>query len=179
MLTAVVNLPLVLPPVVTGFLLLVCFSPRGWPGSWLESVGIVLVLNWAAAVLAAAIVSFPLAVRPAKLAFQQTDRKLEAAARTLGASPFTTFLRVTLPLSLTGIAAGWFLAFARSLGEFGATIMVAGNIVGQTQTIPLAIFSEANSAAGGFSHAWPLVTVSIGLACAAILAGYWMEKRTV
>ncbi len=172
-----VNLPLVLPPVVTGFLLLMCLSPRGWLGGWLQQMGIVLVANWMAAVLAAAIVSFPLAVRAIKLAFQHADRQLEMAARTLGAGPWTTFVRVSLPLARNGLIAGWFLAFARSLGEFGATIMVAGNILGQTRTIPLAIYSYANSGADGYRHAWPLVAVSIVLACGALLAGHWLERR--
>lgn len=173
----IVNLPLVLPPVVTGFLLLACLSPRGWLGAQLEQMGIVLVANWIAAVLAAAIVSFPLAVRATKLAFQQTDRQLESTARTLGAGPWTTFMRISLPLARRGVVAGWFLAFARSLGEFGATIMVAGNILGQTRTIPLAIYSYANSGVDGYRHAWPLVAVSILLACGALLAGHWMERR--
>lgn len=175
----VVNLPLVLPPVVTGFLLLMLFAPRGWLGSKLGAIGIVLVANWFAAVIAAAIVSFPLAVRAVKLAFQQTDRDLENTARTLGAGPWTTFVRVSLPLARRGVIAGWFLAFARSLGEFGATIMIAGNIAGQTQTIPLAIYSHANSGVSGYQDAWPLVIIAILLSFAALLAGHWLERRAV
>jgi molybdate transport system permease protein len=175
----IVNLPLVLPPVVTGFLLLVLLAPRGWPGSWLESLGIVLVANWFAAVLAAAVVSFPLAVRAIQLAFQQTDKDLEAMARTLGAGPWTTFSRISLPLARRGLIAGWFLAFARSLGEFGATIMLAGNIAGQTRTIPLAIYSHANSGIEGYREAWPLVVVAVALAFGALLAGHWMERRAI
>lgn len=175
----IVNLPLVLPPVVTGFLLLVLLAPRGWLGSQLGAVGIVLVANWFAAVIAAAIVSFPLAVLAVKLAFQDTDRDLENTARTLGAGPWTVFARISLPLARRGVIAGWFLAFARSLGEFGATIMVAGNIAGQTQTIPLAIYSHANSGVSGYQDAWPLVIVAILLSFAALLAGHWLERRAV
>ncbi len=173
----VVNLPLVLPPVVTGFLLLVIFSPRGWVGATLGQVGVVLVTNWGAAVLAAAVVSFPLAVRAVKLAFQEADHDLEQIARTLGAGPWLTFWRVSLPLARRGMVAGWFLAFARALGEFGATIMVAGNIAGQTRTIPLAVFSRANAGVDGYQHAWPLVIIAVMLACGALLAGNWLERR--
>ncbi len=174
---SVVNLPLVLPPVVTGFLLLVLFSPRGWIGYPLQQVlGFRLVLTWHAAALAAAIVSFPLALRPIQLAFQQSDRNLETTARTLGAGPWATFFHVTLPLARRGIAAGWLLAFARSLGEFGATIMVAGNIAGETRTIPLAVYSHVNSP-DGLQHAWPLVAVSILLSCLALFVGQWMERE--
>jgi molybdate transport system permease protein len=170
------NLPLVLPPVVTGFLLLVLFSPSGWLGYPLQQwFGIRLVLTWYAAVLAAAVVSFPLAMRPVQLAFQETDPRLEAAARTLGAGPWVTFFSVSLPLARRGIAAGWLLAFARSLGEFGATIMVAGNIAGVTRTIPLAVYTHANTP-DGMSFAWSLVMVSVLLSCAALLVGQRMER---
>ncbi len=173
----VVNLPLVLPPVVTGFLLLVLFSPLGPIGSLLNGLfGVSIVLTWYAAVLAAAIVSFPLAVRAIQVAFQQSDRRLESAARTLGASKWSTFLGVSLPLARHGVLAGWLLAFARSLGEFGATIMVAGNIAGETRTIPLAIYSHVNSADGA-RYAWPLVLVAILLSCLALIAGGWIERR--
>jgi len=172
-----VNLPLVLPPVVTGFLLLVLFSPKGWMGYPLQHfLGIRVVLTWYAAALAAAIVSFPLAIRPIQLAFQQADRNLEDTARTLGAGPWATFFHVSLPLARPGMAAGWLLALARSLGEFGATIMVAGNIAGQTRTIPLAVYSHVNSP-DGLRHAWPLVGVSILLSCLALLVGQWMERK--
>ncbi|MGI9518923.1 MAG: molybdate ABC transporter permease subunit [Pirellulaceae bacterium] len=173
----VVNLPLVLPPVVTGFLLLVLFAPLGPIGMLLHRFfGISVVLTWHAAVLAAAIVSFPLAVRAIQVAFQQSDRRLEIAARTLGASRWTSFIRISLPLARTGVLAGWLLSFARSLGEFGATIMVAGNIAGETRTIPLAIYSHVNSAEGA-RYAWPLVIVSILLSCVALVMGGWIERR--
>jgi molybdate transport system permease protein len=174
---AVVNIPLVLPPVVTGYLLLIAFSPRGPIGGPLASwLGIRLVFSWSGAVLAAAVVSFPLMVRAIRLAFQQTDPRLEAAARSLGAGPVTAFVTVALPLARRGLIAGWMLAFARSLGEFGATIMVAGNIAGQTRTIPLAIFSLTNQP-GGIDQAWRLVVLSILLACAALVVSELLERR--
>ena len=132
------NLPLVLPPVVVGFALLVSISTLGLP----------ILLTWWAALLAAVVVSFPLALRPIQLAFENVDPRIESMARTLGADQRTTFIRVTLPLARRGLISGWLLAFARALGEFGATIMVAGNILGETRTIPLAIYSEVHSIDG-------------------------------
>ena len=179
MMDALVNLPLVMPPVVTGYLLLICFSPRSPVGSLLASwFGVKIVFTWTGAVLAAAVVSFPLLVRAIRLAFQQTDPRLEAAARSLGAGPLTAFFTVTLPLAKHGLVAGWLLAFARSLGEFGATIMVAGNISGQTRTIPLAVFSLANRAEG-MDQAWRLVVLSILLACLALGVSELLERRQV
>ncbi len=173
----VVNLPLVLPPVVTGYLLLVALSPRGFLGAAIErGLGIRFVLTWWGAALAAAVVSFPLLVRAIALAFQTVDYRLELAARSLGAGRFGAFWSVSLPLARRGVLAGCVLAFARSLGEFGATIVVAGNIVGETQTLPLAIFSEFNRP-GGQAAAWPLVGVSIALAAAALAASGWLERR--
>jgi molybdate transport system permease protein len=173
----VVNLPLVMPPVVTGYLLLVCFSPAGALGSMLERwFGVRIVLTWWGAALAAAVVSFPLMVRAIRLAFQAVDPRLELAARGLGASWFDAFRTITLPLARSGVLAGCVLAFARSLGEFGATIMVAGNIVGETQTIPLAIFSYANRP-GAQIEVWRLVGISIALAAFALLASEWLERR--
>lgn len=163
---SILNLPLVLPPVVVGFLLLVVVAALKLP----------ILLTWWAALLAAVVVSFPLALRPVQLAFQDTDKRLEQVARTLGADFKTTFVRVTLPLARRGLISGWLLAFARALGEFGATIMVAGNILGETRTIPLAIYSEVNSI-DGIRHAWPLVVVSILLSCAALLVGQWLDSR--
>ncbi len=153
----VVNLPLVLPPVVTGYLLLMLFAPRGPLGSALEEwLGIRIVFTWIGAAVAAAVVSFPLMVRAIRLAFQGVDPRLEMAARSLGAGRWDAFWTVTLPLARSGLLAGCVLAFARSLGEFGATIMVAGNIVGQTQTIPLAIYSDSNRpGARPKSGGWP------------------------
>ncbi len=172
-----VNLPLVLPPVVTGYLLLICFGIHGPIGSLLnEWFGVRMVFTWSAAVLAAAVVSFPLSVRAIRLAFQSVDPRLEMAARGLGAGPLTAFFTVSLPLARRGIVAGWILAFARSLSEFGATIMVAGNIAGRTRTIPLAVFSAANRP-GGIAEGWRLVILSLLLACAALVASEWLERR--
>lgn len=177
MVDALVNLPLVMPPVVTGYLLLICFSPRSPVGGLLASwFGVKIVFAWTGAVLAAAVVSFPLMVRAIRLAFQQTDPRLESAARSLGAGPLTAFLTIALPLAKRGLIAGWLLAFARSLGEFGATIMVAGNISGQTRTMPLAVFSLANRAEG-MDQAWRLVLLSILLACLALGVSELLERR--
>ncbi|NQT38651.1 MAG: molybdate ABC transporter permease subunit [Planctomycetes bacterium] len=174
----VVNLPLVLPPVVTGYLLLVCFSPRGPIGSVLESwFGVRVVFTTAAAVLAAMVVSFPLMVRAIRLAFQAVDPRLEVAARSLGAGRLTTFFTVTLPLARRGMIAGWMLAFARSLGEFGATIMVASNISGRTRTIPLEIHRLANTPPDGITRCWRLVLVSVVLACGALVVSELLERR--
>jgi len=177
LLEAVVNLPLVVPPVVTGYLLLLALAPDGpvgWPlGAWL---GVKIVFTWVAAVIAAAVVSFPLSVRAVSLAFQGVDPRLEMAARSLGAGRWATFFTVTLPLARRGVIAGWVLGFARSLGEFGATIMVAGNIAGQTRTIPLAIYSLAERP-GGIERSWRLVALSILLACGALVASELLERR--
>ena len=177
MVDTLVNLPLVVPPVVTGYLLLICFSPRSPVGSFLASwFGVRIVFTWIGAVLAAAVVSFPLMVRAIRLAFQQTNPRLNSAARSLGAGPLTAFFTVTLPLAKRGLVAGWLLAFARSLGEFGATIMVAGNINGRTRTMPLAVFSLANRVEG-MDQAWRLVLLSILLACIALGVGELLERR--
>ncbi len=173
----VVNLPLVLPPVVTGYVLLVCFSPIGPVGRILDQwLGIRVVFNWYGAVLAAAVVSFPLSVQAIRLAFRGVDPRLEMAARSLGAGWLATVLTVSLPLARRGLIAGWLLAFARSLGEFGATIMLAGNIEGLTRTIPLAIYSLA-ARPDGIAQCWRLVGLSVLLACAALAAGGLLERR--
>ena len=172
-----VNLPLVLPPVVTGYALLVFFLPSGPVGRLLESLfGITIVFTWWGAAVAAAVVSFPLMVRAIRLAFQAVDPRLEMAARGLGAGWLDAFASVTLPLARSGVLAGCVLAFARSLGEFGATIMVAGNIVGETQTIPLAIFSYAGRPDGD-AQIWRLAAISVALAAAALVASEWLERR--
>ena len=176
-LETVVNLPLVLPPVVTGWLLLVAFGRRGVVGGFLEEwLGVRLVFDWKGAALAAAVVSFPLMVRSIRIAFDAVDRHLEQAARTLGASPFDAFFTVALPNARRGIVAGCVLAFARSLGEFGATIMIAGNMPGRTQTIPLAIYSELESP-GGMERSLPLILFSILIAAAALAIGNWIDRR--
>ncbi|CCN81530.1 Molybdenum transport system permease protein modB [Vibrio nigripulchritudo SFn27] len=139
---ACIHLPLVLPPVVIGYLLLVVMGKQGVVGSWLnETFGIVFSFNWKGAVLASAVVSLPLMVRAIRLNLESIDRKLELAARTLGASPIKVFFTITLPLILPGIITGMMLAFARSLGEFGATISFVSSIPGETQTLPLAMYS--------------------------------------
>jgi molybdate transport system permease protein len=177
LLEVLVNLPLVLPPVVTGYLLLVWFAPSGPLGGALDRrFGLRIVLSWWGAALAAAVVSFPLMVRAIRLAIQAVDPRVEMAARSLGAGRLDAFWTVTLPLARSGVLAGCVLAFARSLGEFGATIMVAGNIVGETQTIPLAIFSFYNRP-GDQGGVWRLVGISIALAAAALLASEWLERR--
>jgi molybdate transport system permease protein len=174
---AAVDLPLVLPPVVTGYLLLVLLGPAGPIGGWLDAwFGWRLVFTWQGAAVASAVVSFPLMVRAIRLAFQAIDPRLEAAARSLGASRIDAFRTVTLPLARRGLVAGCVLAFARSLGEFGATIMVAGNIERETRTIPLAIFSMVNRP-GGLEQSWRLVVLAILLACVSLAVSEWIERR--
>ena len=170
-------LPLVLPPTVTGFVLLLLLGRRGPVGAFLDDTfGIRLVFTPAAAVIAAAVVSFPLMYCSAKAAFQSVDPRLEDAARTLGAGEARVFLAVTLPLSWPGLVGGTTLSFARALGEFGATVMVAGNIPGETTTVPLAIYTLADAgemrAAGAYS-------LAIGLASMALVVGLnvWTRRR--
>ena len=146
---ATVHLPLVLPPVVVGYLLLLLFGRRGPIGAWLEEwFGIIFAFRWTGAALAAGIMGFPLMVRAVRLSFESIDRKLEAAASTLGAGRAGVFLTVTLPLALPGIITGVLLSFARSLGEFGATITFVSNIPGETRTLPLAIYTYTQTPAG-------------------------------
>ena len=161
LLNGLVHLPLILPPVVTGYLLLLTFGRKGLDGQYLESIfGLVLSFKWTGAVLAAAVMAFPLMVRAIKLAFEAVNPKLEQAAGTLGASPAWVFLTVTLPLILPGIIAGAVLAFAKAMGEFGATITFVANIPGQTQTLPSAIYTFLQIP-GGDAQAFRLVWVSI------------------
>lgn len=172
-----INLPLVMPPVVTGYLLLVLFGRHGWLGSLLDRwLGIRLVFDWKGAALAAAVVSFPLMVRSIRLAFSAVDVRLEQAARTLGAGRLDAFLSVSLPLARNGVIAGCVLAFARSLGEFGATVMIAGNIAGRTRTMPLFIYNELETP-GGLERSMGLVIVSIAVAAAALVLGEILERR--
>ena len=171
-----VNLTLVLPPVVTGYLLLRMFGRQSWFGAWLEdTLGIQIAFTWWAAAIASAALGFPLMVRAIRLAFRGVDPRLEDAARSLGSSPLDAFWRVSLPLARGGIIAGAVLAFARSLGEFGATITFAGNIPGATQTLPLAVFSEMNRAGG--DGTLRLAMVSVVLAAAALATSEWLERR--
>lgn len=167
---SLVHLPLVLPPVVTGYLLLLSFGRHGPAGILLDRCcGIVFSFRWTGAVLAAAIMGFPLLVRAIRLGFESVDDRLEGAAATLGASPFWVFLTVTLPLGLPGIIAGALLCFAKSLGEFGATITFVSNIPGETQTLASAIYSFTQ-VPGGDAGALRLTVVSVVLAMAALAA---------
>lgn len=145
LLEVMINLPLTLPPVVIGYILLLLLGRHGWLGGMLEAAGIRIIFTWKAAVIASAVVGFPLLVRSIRIGMESIDRQLIHASRTLGAHWYDTLLSVILPLSMRGLVAGSFLMFARSLGEFGATIIVAGNIPGVTQTIPLAIYDYASS----------------------------------
>jgi molybdate transport system permease protein len=175
-LETVVNLPLVMPPVVTGYLLLVLFGRRGPIGPWLESLfGMRFVFDWKGAALASAVVGFPLLVRPIRQAFEALDDRLLHAAQSLGAKPWDSFFTIALPLALPGVLSGGVLAFARSMGEFGATIMIAGSIPGETRTIPLYVYSQLD-APGGFANAYQLVIVSIAISAAALLMGELLER---
>lgn len=173
----IVHLPLILPPVVTGYLLLIVLGRRGYLGQFLEEwFGIVLSFRWTGAAVAAAIMAFPLMVRAIRLAIEAVDPKLEAAAGTLGASRIWVFLTVTLPLILPGIVAGAILAFAKAIGEFGATITFVSNIPGQTQTIPSAIYAFLQ-VPGGQDAAMRLVLVAIAIAMAALLLSEVIARR--
>ncbi len=163
---ALLTLPLVLPPTVLGYYLLVLFGRRGWFGAWLNEFGIELVFTWQGAVIAAMIVAYPLVLKSARAAFEATNPQLEQAARTLGISEIGIFCRVTLPLAARGILAGALLAFARTLGEFGATLMIAGNLPGRTQTLSVAIYAAVQ--AGDDDTANFLVLI-ISATCIAIL----------
>jgi len=171
-----VHLPLILPPVVTGYLLLVTFGVRGPVGGLLQPLGIVFAFRWTGAALAAAVMGFPLMVRAIRLSFEAVDPRLEEAASTLGASRFWVFLTVTLPLILPGVLAGAVLAFAKALGEFGATITFVSNIPGQTQTLASAIYTFLQ-VPGGEGAALRLVAVSVVLAMGALLASELLARR--
>ncbi len=175
-LDGLVYLPLVLPPVVTGYVLLLVFGHNGPIGHWLETqLGFVLAFNWKGAALASAVMGFPLMVRAIRLAFEAVDPKLEAAARTLGARRFDVFLSVTLPLITPGIIAGALLAFARALGEFGATITFVANIPGETQTLPIALYSALQLPDGDI-HAMRFVILSLVLAAAALAGSEYLAR---
>ncbi len=178
LLDALVHLPLVLPPVVTGWLLLVLLGRSGPIGALLyQWFGVTLVFHWTGAALAAAVMALPLMVRAMRLSIEAVDRRLVAAARTLGASPWHAFRTITLPLSLPGILAGAVLGFARSLGEFGATITFASNIPGETRTLPLAIYT-ALQLPGGEAGVTRLAVIAIVLSLAALLASEWLIRRS-
>ena len=176
LLNGVVHLPLILPPVVTGYLLLLGFGRRGIFGAPLaEWFGIVFAFRWTGAALAAAVMAFPLMVRTIRLSIEAVDPRLEQAASTLGAGRLATFATVTLPLILPGIIAGSIIAFAKAMGEFGATITFVSNIPGATQTLPTAIYSELQ-VPGGEAQAARLVMVAIGIALAALMASEWLGR---
>jgi molybdate transport system permease protein len=172
-----VHLPLVLPPVVTGYLLLLTFGKRGPAGAFLaEHFGIVFSFNWKGAALACAVMAFPLLVRAVRLSIEAIDRRLEAAAGTLGASPVWIFATVTLPLMLPGVIAGMILCFAKAMGEFGATITFVSNIPGVTQTLPSAIYTYTQIP-GGDAGAFRLTLISIAIAMAALVASEALARR--
>jgi molybdate transport system permease protein len=176
-LNGIVHLPLILPPVVTGYLLLIVLGRRGYVGQYLDQwFGIVLSFRWTGAAVAAAIMAFPLMVRAIRLAIEAVDPRLEAAASTLGASRLWVFLTVTLPLILPGVIAGAILAFAKAIGEFGATITFVSNIPGETQTIPSAIYAFLQ-APGGQEAASRLVVIAVIIAMLALLLSEYVARR--
>ena len=176
---ALVHLPLVLPPVVTGYLLLLAFGRRGLLGAWIaDHLGIVLAFRWTGAALACGVMSFPLLVRPIRLSIEAVDRKLEQAAATLGAAPWRVFLTITLPLSAPGIVAGMVLGFAKAIGEFGATITFVSNIPGETQTVSSAIYSLIQTPDGDRA-ALRLLMISVVIAFAALVASEWFARRAL
>jgi molybdate transport system permease protein len=174
---ALIHLPLVVPPVVTGWLLLIAFGGNGPVGSWLDrAFGITLMFRWTGAALAAAIMALPLMVRAMRLSLEAVDTRLEDAARTLGAGPWRAFLTITFPLSLPGILAGAVLGFARSIGEFGATITFVSNIPGETRTLPLAIYSALQMPDGDAMVA-RLAGISVALSLVALVASELLARR--
>ncbi len=176
-LNGLVHLPLILPPVVTGYLLLIAFGQRGPVGAFLyDAFGLVLAFQWTGAVLAAAVMAFPLMVRAIRLAIEAVDPRLEQAAATLGANRAWTFATVTFPLILPGIVAGSVLAFAKAMGEFGATITFVSNIPGQTQTVPSAIYAFLQ-VPDGEGSAMRLVVISIIVAIGALAVSEWVSAR--
>jgi molybdate transport system permease protein len=173
----VVMLPLVLPPVVTGYLLLHLLGrSRPFGRLWHAWTGEHIAYTTTACVIAAAVVGFPLLVEAIRLAMLAVDPRLEQVSRSLGRGPLDTFFRVTLPLALPGVSAGAVLAFARALGEFGATIVLAGNVMGETRTIPVAVYTLLN-VRGGEGAAWRLVAISVALSLAALLGSFWLSAR--
>lgn len=177
LLNALVHLPLVLPPVVTGYALLRVFGRQGVLGAWLaDTVGVTLVFQWTGAAVAAAVMGFPLMVRGMRLALDAVDPALEDAAATLGASPVRTFFTVSLPLALPGVFAGIILGFAKALGEFGATITFVSNIPGETRTLALAIFTLLDTPDGD-ADVLRLVWISIVVSMTAVLASEWLARR--
>lgn len=172
----ILTLPMVLPPTVVGFFLLLIFGRNGPIGKLLYSLGTQIIFSWSATVIAASVVAFPLMYKTARGAFEQIDRNLIHAARTLGVSEWRVFWRVAVPLAWPGIAAGTALAFARAIGEFGATLMIAGNIPGKTQTIPVAIFFNAEAGDMDKAFAWVLLVFILSLAMMTCM-NYWTEYQ--
>ncbi|MCP1549525.1 MULTISPECIES: molybdate ABC transporter permease subunit [Methylorubrum] len=176
LLDGLVHLPLILPPVVTGYLLLLAFGRRGLFGAWLAEIGIVFSFRWTGAALACAVMGLPLMVRAMRLSIEAVDCRLEQAAATLGAAPALVFLSVTLPLSLPGILAGAVLAFAKAMGEFGATITFVSNIPGETQTLPSAIYT-LTQVPGGEAGALRLTLISVAVSMLALVASEGLARR--
>jgi len=174
---AAIYLPLVLPPVVTGYLLLLTFGRKGLIGGWLaDHLGLVFAFRWTGAALACGIMSFPLLVRPIRLSIEAVDRRLEQAASTLGAAPWKVFLTVTLPLALPGVLAGMVLGFAKAIGEFGATITFVSNIPGETQTISAAIYT-LTQVPDGDAAALRLVGIAVVISMIALVTSEWFARR--
>ena len=179
LLDALIHLPLVLPPVVTGYLLLLTFGRRGAVGEFLDHYfGLVFSFRWTGAALACGVMSFPLLVRPMRLSIEAIDRRLEQAAGTLGAAPWQVFLTMTLPLALPGILAGMIMGFAKALGEFGATITFVSNIPGETQTISSAIYSLIQTPSGD-TAALRLVIISVIMSVGALVASEFFARRAL
>jgi len=176
MVEALLQLPMVLPPVVLGYLLLILFGQQGLIGQYLHILGLELAFNWKGAVLASVVVAFPLMVQPIRLSFQLMNRQLEHVAGTLGATPVQVFYSISLPLVLPGMIIGSILCFSRSLGEFGATITFVGNIPGETRTMPIAIYSFLQQP-NGEEMALRLVMLSLVLAFSALIANYFILQK--
>ncbi len=175
LLDTVVSLPLVMPPVATGLVLLGLFAPLGPAGRVLSRMGVDVVFTWKAVVLAMTVMGLPLLVRTARGGIEQVDRRFEAAAATLGAGPLRVFFTITLPLARPAVVAGAVLGFARALGEFGATVMIAGSIPGSTRTLAVGIYSLAET--GRDRDAFVLVAISAGIAFGALLGANWLIRR--
>ncbi|MGK9154233.1 molybdate ABC transporter permease subunit [Acinetobacter radioresistens] len=176
MVEALLQLPMVLPPVVLGYLLLILFGQQGLIGQYLHILGLELAFNWKGAMLASMVVAFPLMVQPIRLSFQLMNRQLEHVAGTLGATPVQVFYSISLPLALPGMIIGSILCFSRSLGEFGATITFVGNIPGETRTVPIAIYSFLQQP-NGEEMALRLVMLSLVLAFSALIANYFILQK--
>lgn len=176
LLDGIVHLPLVLPPVVTGWLLLIAFAPNGVLGAPLAAMGVNVLFRWTGAAIAAAVMALPLMVRAMRISIEAVDRRLESAARTLGAGPVRVFWTITVPLSLPGVVAGAVLGFARALGEFGATITFVSNIPGETRTLPIAIYT-ALQVPGSDAEVWRLALISVALSLAALVVSEALIRR--